>query len=181
MTSALSAVKKIREHVDLASARSSSRQSHRRLITAPVGRKDRIMKVMVIVKASKDSEAGVMPSERLLRDMGRYNEELIKAGVLLVGEGLRPSSAGKRLVFKGAERSFVDGPFAESKELVAGFWLWQVKSMAEAVEWARRMPNPHLADGEVEIRPVFSSEDFGAALPPELREQEERQRVQMKL
>jgi hypothetical protein len=147
---------------------------------APLGWKDTIMKVMVIVKASKDSEAGVMPSEQLLRQMGSYNEELIKAGVMLAGEGLHPSSAGKRMVFKGAQRSFVDGPFAESKELVAGFWLWQVKSMDEAVEWARRMPNPHLADGEVEIRPIFGADDFGDALTPELREQEERQRAQIK-
>jgi hypothetical protein len=139
------------------------------------------MKVMVIVKASKDSEAGVMPSEQLLRDMSNYNDELIKAGVLLAAEGLQPSSAAKRLVFKGGQRSFIDGPFAESKELVAGFWLWQVKSMDEAVEWARRMPNPHLADGEVEIRPIFSAEDFGDALTPELREQEERQRARIKV
>jgi hypothetical protein len=137
------------------------------------------MKVIVIVKASKDSEAGVMPSEQLLRDMGNYNEELVKAGVLLAAEGLHPSSKGKRLVFKGGQKSFIDGPFTETKELVAGFWLWQVKSMDEAVEWARRMPNPHVDDGEVEIRPVFAPEDFGDALTPELREQEERQRAQL--
>ncbi|HWZ88166.1 MAG TPA: YciI family protein [Polyangiaceae bacterium] len=137
------------------------------------------MKVMVIVKASKDSEAGKMPSEQLLREMGNYNEQLVKAGVMLAGEGLHPSSKGKRLVFKGGQKSFIDGPFAETKELVAGFWLWQVKSMDEAVEWARRMPNPHLDDGEVEIRPIFSAEDFGDALTPELREQEERQRAQL--
>ncbi len=137
------------------------------------------MKVMVIVKASKDSEAGKMPSEQLLRDMGNYNEELIKAGIMLAGEGLHPSSRGKRLVFKDAQRTFVDGPFAETKELVAGFWLWQVKSMDEAVEWARRMPNPHLDDGEVEIRPVFAAEDFGEALTPELRGQQERQRAEL--
>jgi hypothetical protein len=135
------------------------------------------MKVLVIVKASKDSEAGIMPSERLLREMGNYNEELVKAGILLAAEGLQPSSKGKRLVFKGAERSFVDGPFAETKELVAGFWLWQVKSMAEAMEWARRIPNPELSDGVVEIRPLFSADDFGDALTPELREQEQRQRA----
>jgi hypothetical protein len=137
------------------------------------------MKVIVIVKATKDSEAGKMPSEQLLRDMGNYNEELIKAGIMLAGEGLHPSSKGKRLLFRGAERTFVDGPFTETKELVAGFWLWQVKSMDEAVEWARRMPNPHLEDGEVEIRPIFSPEDFGETLTPELREQQERQRAAM--
>ena len=137
------------------------------------------MKVMVIVKASKDSEAGKMPSEQLLREMGNYNEELVKAGVMLAGEGLHPSSKGKRLLFRGGQKTFVDGPFAETKELVAGFWLWQVKSMDEAVEWARRMPNPHLEDGDVEIRPLFSAEDFGDALTPELRAQEERQRAQL--
>ena len=134
------------------------------------------MKVMVIVKASKDSEAGKMPSEELLRAMGNFNEELVKAGVILAAEGLHPSSKGKRLLFKGAERTFVDGPFSETKELVAGFWLWQVKSMDEAVAWARRMPNPHQEEGEVELRPVFSAEDFGDVLTPELRAQEERQR-----
>jgi AraC family transcriptional regulator len=137
------------------------------------------MKVMVIVKASKDSEAGTMPSEQMLRAMGNYNEELVKAGIMLAGEGLHPSSKGKRLVFKGAQRSFVDGPFAETKELVAGFWLWQVKSLDEALEWARRMPNPHLEDGEVEIRPVFSEEDFGDSLTPELREQQRSQAERM--
>ena len=137
------------------------------------------MKVIVMVKASKDSEAGVMPSEQLLREMGNYNDELVKAGILLAAEGLHPSSKGKRLLFKGGHKSFIDGPFAETKELVAGFWLWQVKSMDEAVEWARRMPNPHLDDGEVEIRPVFTADDFGDALTPELRAQEERQRAQL--
>jgi hypothetical protein len=137
------------------------------------------MKVLVIVKASKDSEAGKMPSEQMLREMGNYNDELVKAGIMLAGEGLHPSSKGKRLVFKGAQRTFVDGPFAETKELVAGFWMWQVKSMDEAVEWARRMPNPHLDDGEVEIRPVFAAEDFGEALTPELRGQQERQRAEL--
>jgi hypothetical protein len=135
------------------------------------------MKVMVIVKASKDSEAGKMPSEQLLRAMGNYNEELVKAGIMLAGEGLHPSSKGKRLVFTGSQKAFVDGPFTESKELIAGFWLWQVKSMDEAMEWARRMPNPHDTDGAVELRPVFSPEDFGAELTPELREQQERHRV----
>jgi hypothetical protein len=135
------------------------------------------MKVMVIVKASKDSEAGKMPSEQLLRAMGNYNEELVKAGIMLAGEGLHPSSKGKRLVFTGGQKAFVDGPFTESKELIAGFWLWQVKSMDEAMEWARRMPNPHDTDGAVELRPVFSPEDFGAELTPELREQQERHRA----
>jgi hypothetical protein len=133
------------------------------------------MKVIVIVKATKEFEAGAMPSEHMLREMGNYNEELVKAGIMLAGEGLHPSSKGKRLIFKGAQRTFVDGPFTETKELVAGFWLWQVKSMDEAVEWARRMPNPYLEDGEVEIRPIFSEEDFGAALTPELREQQRSQ------
>ena len=132
------------------------------------------MKVIVIVKANKDSEAGKMPSEQMLREMGNYNEELVKAGIMLAGEGLHPSSKGKRLIFKGAERTFVDGPFSETKELVAGFWIWQVKSMDEAVEWARRMPNPHLDEGEVEIRPIFGLEEFGEVMTPELRAQEER-------
>lgn len=136
------------------------------------------MKVIVLIKATKDSEAGIMPSEQLLRDMGNFNEELIKAGVMLAGEGLHPSSKGKRLMIKGAQRTFVDGPFSETKELVAGFWIWQVKSIEEAMEWVRRMPNPHLADGEVEIRPAFSDEDFGDALTPEVREQADRHREQ---
>jgi hypothetical protein len=136
------------------------------------------MKVIVLVKATQDSEAGKMPSEQLFREMGNFNEQLVKAGVMLAGEGLHPSSKGKRLVLKGASRSFVDGPFAETKELVSGFWLWQVKSMDEAVEWARRIPNPDHADGEFEIRPVFTDEDFGEALTPELREQADRLRAQ---
>ena len=135
------------------------------------------MKVIVLVKASTDSEAGKMPSEHLLREMGNFNEELVKAGVMLAGEGLHPSSKGKRMIFKGGGRSFVDGPFSETKELVAGFWIWQVKSMEEAVEWARRIPNPDQADGEIELRQVFSADDFGDALTPELREQEERLRA----
>ena len=137
------------------------------------------MKVVVFVKASKDSEAGKMPGEAVLREMGNFNEELIKAGVILAGEGLHPSSKGKRMNFKGAGRSFIDGPFSETKELVAGFWIWQVKSMEEAMEWARRMPNPEQTDGEIEIRPVFSDEDFGDAMTPELREQSERQRARV--
>jgi len=136
------------------------------------------MKVIVLVKASKDSEAGKMPSEQMLREMMNFNEELVKAGVMLAGEGLHPSSKGKRMVFKGSHRSFVDGPFSEAKELVAGFWIWQVKSMDEAVAWARRMPNPHNDDGEIEIRPVFSDSDFGEALTPDIRDQADRLRAQ---
>jgi hypothetical protein len=137
---------------------------------------------MVIIKANKESEAGVMPSEKLLTEMGLYNEELVKAGVMLAGEGLHPSSRGKRVRFAGGKTSVIDGPFAETKELIAGFWLWQVKSIEEAVEWVRRMPNPdgvEDAEAEIEIRPVFESEDFGAELTPELREQEERLRKEV--
>jgi hypothetical protein len=137
------------------------------------------MRVMVMVKASKASEAGVMPSQQLLAEMGRYNEELVKAGIMLAGEGLQPSSKGARMRFAGASRTVIDGPFAETKELVAGFWLWQVRSMDEAIEWLRRCPNPHLEDCEVEIRPVFEADDFGPALTPELREQEDRLRAQV--
>ena len=137
------------------------------------------MRVMVLVKASADSEAGVLPDEQLLSEMGRYNEELVKAGVMLAGEGLHPSSKGKRVKFSGAQRTVIDGPFAESKELIAGFWLWQVGSMEEAVEWVRRCPNPMLGESEIEIRPVFEAEDFGEAFTPELREQEERLRAQI--
>lgn len=136
------------------------------------------MRVMVIIKATKDSEAGVMPDERLLREMGNYNEELVKAGVMRAGEGLHPSSKGKRVRFAGTERSVVDGPFAETTELIAGFWLWEVKSMDEAVEWLKRAPNPHNETADVEIRPIFEAEDFGAEFTPELREQEERIRAQ---
>ena len=135
------------------------------------------MRVMVIVKASKDSEAGVMPSQQLLSEMGKFNEELAKAGVLLAAEGLHPSSKGVRVRFSGKMRTVIDGPFAETKELIAGFWLWQVKSMEEAIEWVKRCPNPTGAEGEIEIRPVFEACDFGPALTPELREQEERLRV----
>lgn len=130
------------------------------------------MKVMVIVKATKDSEAGVMPDQELLAAMGNYNEELVKAGIMLAGEGLHPSSKGARVRFSGKERSVIDGPFAETKELIAGFWLWQVKSLQEAVDWLQRCPNPHYEECEVEIRQVFSAEDFGPAFTPELREQE---------
>ena len=132
------------------------------------------MKVMVIVKASKESEAGVMPSQRLLADMGKFNEELVKAGVMLAGDGLQASSKGKRVRFSGEKRIVTDGPFAETKELIAGYWLWQVRSMAEAVEWVKRCPNPHDGDSEIEIRQVFEAEDFGPALTPELRRQEQR-------
>jgi hypothetical protein len=136
------------------------------------------MRVMVIVKASKDSEAGVMPSEALLSAMGKFNDELVKAGVLLAAEGLRPSAQGKRVRFWGEKRAVLDGPFAETKELIAGFWLWQVKSIEEAVEWLKRCPNPTPGETEIEIeiRPVFEMEDFGAALRPELRSQAEQQR-----
>ena len=137
------------------------------------------MRVMVIVKASKDSEAGVMPDTKLLADMGKFNEELVKAGVMLAGEGLHPSSRGARVKFSGSTRTVVDGPFAETKELVAGFWLWQVRSMDEALEWARRCPNPHAGESEIELRPVFEAEDFGAALTPELAAQEARLRDQI--
>jgi hypothetical protein len=123
------------------------------------------MKVMVMVKATKDSEAGMMPSEQLLREMGKFNEELVNAGVLLAAEGLHPSSKGKRVRFAGDKRVVVDGPFAETKELVAGFWLWQVKSMEEAIEWIKRCPNPHNQDGEIEIRQVFDAEDFAPSDP----------------
>jgi hypothetical protein len=136
------------------------------------------MKVMVFVKASKSSEAGVMPTEQELKEMGAFNEELAKAGIILAGEGLHPSSRGKRIAFSGKQRKVVDGPFAETKELVAGFWMWEVKSMDEAVEWARRMPNPMREDSEVEIRQVFSAEDFGEVLTPELRAQEDRVRAE---
>jgi hypothetical protein len=137
------------------------------------------MRVMVIVKASKDSEAGVMPSEKLLTEMGKYNEELAKAGVMLAGEGLHPSSKGARVKFSGEKRVVYHGPFAETKELVAGFWLWQVKSMDEAIEWLKRCPNPHPEDCEVEIRPLFEAADFGPELTPELRQQEERLRARL--
>jgi hypothetical protein len=137
------------------------------------------MKVMVIVKATPDSEAGVMPSQQLMTEMGNYNEELVKAGIMLAGEGLHPSSKGKRVLFSGTGRSVTDGPFAETKELIAGFWLWQVKSMDEAVEWVKRCPNPMNEDSIVEIRPVFEMEDFGAEFTPELREQEQRLRDQL--
>ena len=132
------------------------------------------MRVMVIVKATKDSEAGALPSNELLTAMGTYNEELVKAGIMLAGDGLKPSSKGKRVRFSGDKRSVIDGPFAETKELIAGYWMWQVRSMEEAVEWLKRCPNPHCEDSEVEIRPVFEACDFGENFTPELQEQERR-------
>lgn len=137
------------------------------------------MKVMVIVKATKDSEAGVMPSEQLLTEMGNYNEQLVKAGIMQAGEGLHPSSKGYRVRFTGKDRSVINGPFAETKELIAGYWIWQVKSMEEAIEWLKKCPNPHCEDSEVEIRQIFEAEDFGAEFTPELREQEDRMRAEM--
>jgi hypothetical protein len=136
------------------------------------------MRFMILIKASKESEAGVLPSEPLLTAMGQFNEELVKAGVMLAGEGLQPSSKGARVKFAGAKRTVVDGPFAETKELIAGFWLWQVKSMDEALEWVKRIPNPTGEEGEVEIRQVFEADDFGANLTPEARKREERLRSQ---
>jgi hypothetical protein len=132
------------------------------------------MRFMVIVKATQDSEAGVLPSEKLLTDMGQYNEELAKAGILLAGDGLQPSSKGARVRFSGPRRTVVDGPFAETKELVAGFWIWRVKSKEEAIEWVKRCPNPMPGDSEIEIRQLFEAEDFGEQFTPELKEQAER-------
>jgi hypothetical protein len=136
------------------------------------------MRFMVIVKTSKSSEAGVLPSTQLMTAMGKFNEELVKAGVMLAGEGLHPTSKGARVRFSGKERTVTDGPFTDAKDLVAGFWLWQVKSKDEAIEWVKRCPNPHNEDCEVEIRQVFEADDFGAELTPELREQEQRLRAQ---
>jgi hypothetical protein len=135
------------------------------------------MRVMVIVKATAESEAGIMPGTELLTEMGRYNEELVKAGIMLAGDGLHPSSRGKRVHFSGRTRTVTDGPFAETKELIAGYWIWQVRSMDEAVEWVRRCPNPMLSDSDIEIRPVFELEDFGAAVTPEVEAQQERLRA----
>jgi len=136
------------------------------------------MRFMVIIKATTETEAGVMPSEKLLTEMGRYNEELVKAGVMQAGEGLHPSSKGARVKFSGSKRTVIDGPFGETKDLIAGFWLWQVKSKDEAIEWVKRCPNPTGTDAEIEIRQVFEAEDFGAEFTPELREQEQRLRAQ---
>ncbi|HSB72634.1 MAG TPA: YciI family protein [Candidatus Methylomirabilis sp.] len=137
------------------------------------------MRFMIVIKATKDSEAGVMPNKQLLTEMGKFNEELVKAGVMLAGEGLHPSSKGARVRFSGTKRTVIDGPFAETKELIAGFWLWQVKSKEEAIEWVKRCPNPHDEETEVEIRQVFEAEDFGPEFTPELRKQEERLRAQV--
>ena len=138
------------------------------------------MRVMVLIKATEESEAGVMPSQELLTQMGNFNEELVKAGVMLAGDGLHPSSKGARVAFSGSERKVIDGPFAETKELLAGYWLWQVKSLDEAIEWVKRIPNPDDGtEAEVEIRPVFESDDFGDSFTPELREQEARLREQV--
>lgn len=137
------------------------------------------MRVMVMVKATASSEAGVLPPQELLAAMGAYNEELVKAGVMLAGEGLQPSTKAKRVHFSGKTRSVIDGPFAQTKELIAGFWLWEVRSMDEAVEWVRRCPNPMLEESDIDIRPVFEAADFGQAFTPELREQEERLHTQI--
>jgi len=137
------------------------------------------MRFMVMVKANKDSEAGALPDEKLLAEMGNFNEQLVKAGVLLAAEGLHPSSKGARVRFSGAKRTVIDGPFAETKELVAGFWLWQVKSREEAIEWVKRCPNPFPGESEIEIRQVYEAEDFGAEFTPELRAQEERLRAEV--
>jgi hypothetical protein len=134
---------------------------------------------MILIKATKESEAGVLPDEKLLSAMGQFNEDLVKAGVMLAGDGLQPSSKGARVKFSGAKRTVVDGPFAETKELIAGFWLWQVKSKEEAIEWVKRIPNPTGDESEVEIRQVFETDDFGAELSPELRQREERLRAQV--
>jgi hypothetical protein len=136
------------------------------------------MRVMVMVKANKDSEAGIMPKQKLLAEMGKFNEELVKAGVLLAADGLQPTK-GKRVRFSGPKRTVIDGPFTETKELIAGFWLWQVRSMEEAVEWVKRCPNPFEGESEIEIRQVFEADDFGSELTPELRMQEERLREQV--
>jgi hypothetical protein len=157
--------------LDLSEKRSSVPQKQSR-------KGDVSMKVMVMIKATQDSEAGTMPSEQLLTEMGNYNEELVKAGVMLAGEGLHPSSQGVRVRFSGTNRTVTDGPFTETKELVAGYWLWQVKSMEEAISWVKRCPNPMPGDSEIEIRPVFEAEDFGVAFTPELKEQEERIRTE---
>ncbi|XXT16739.1 YciI family protein [Sorangium sp. So ce429] len=137
------------------------------------------MRFMILIKATKDSEAGVIPSEQLLTEMGKFNEELVKAGVLVAGDGLHPSAKGARVRFSGDKRTVIDGPFAETKELIAGFWIWEVKSKEEAIEWVKRCPNPMLEDSEIEIRQVFTADDFGPALTPELREQEDRLRAQV--
>ena len=135
------------------------------------------MRFMVMVKATKDSEAGVIPDQKLLAEMGKFNEELVKAGIMQAGEGLQPSSKGARVRFSGTKRTVIDGPFAETKELIAGFWIWKVKSQEEAIEWVKRCPNPMPTDSEIEIRQIFEAEDFGAEFTPELKAQEERLRA----
>ena len=137
------------------------------------------MRVMVVVKASKESESSAAPDPKMMEEMGKFNEELVKAGVMLAGEGLRASAMGKRVHFSGAKRTVTDGPFAETKELIAGFWIWKVNSIDEAVEWVKRCPNPHQSDSDIEIRPIYELEDFGDALSPDVREQEERLRKQL--
>ncbi len=137
------------------------------------------MRVMVIIKANAESEAGGMPDEKLLTEMGQYNEELVKAGIMQAGEGLHPSSKSARVRFAGGKTTVIDGPFAETKELIAGFWIWQVKSMEEAIEWVKRCPNPNNEESEIEIRPIFEAADFGAEFTPELREQEDRLRAEI--
>jgi hypothetical protein len=134
---------------------------------------------MILIKATRDTEAGMLPDEKLLTEMGKFNEELVKAGVMIAGEGLQASSKGARVKFSGAKRTVIDGPFPETKELICGFWIWQVKSKEEAIEWVKRCPNPHNEDTEIEIRQVFEAEDFGAEFTPELREQEDRLRKQI--
>jgi len=135
------------------------------------------MRFMIMVKADKNTEAGVLPDEKMLAEMGKFNEELVKAGVMLAGEGLQPSSKGARVRFSGSKRTVIDGPFSEAKELIAGFWIWQLKSKAEAIEWVKRCPNPTGEESEIEIRQIFEADDFGPALTPELRQQEERLRA----
>ncbi len=137
------------------------------------------MRFMVMVKATTDTEAGALPDQKILAEMGKFNEELVKAGIMLAGEGLQPTSKGARVRFSGSKRTVIDGPFTESKELIAGFWLWEVKSLDEAIEWVKRCPNPHPGESEIEIRQVFETADFGAVFTPELREQEERLRAQI--
>lgn len=137
------------------------------------------MRFMIIIRADKNTEAGVMPDQKLLTDMGNFNEELVKAGIMLAGEGLQPSSKGARIQFSGDKRTVIDGPFPETKELIAGFWIWQVKSKEEAIEWVKRCPNPTGANSEIEIRQIFEAEDFGTEFTPELQEQEERLRAQI--
>jgi hypothetical protein len=137
------------------------------------------MRFMILVKADQNSEAGIMPSEQLLAEMGQFNEELVKAGVMQAGEGLHPSAKGARVRFSGKDRTVIDGPFAETKELVAGFWIWKCASLQEAIDWVKRCPNPMLGESEIEIRQIFEAEDFGEAFTPELREQEERLRAQL--